>query len=84
MENITSHDFFKGLNSIKFLEIFNSNKTPNIFSIYQLKISTFKYSNFVRKPFLMCPKIRIPIGFKHLNFRIFLFIPHHKDASNLY
>ena len=77
MENISSHDLFKGLNSIKFLEIFNSNKTPNIFSIYQLKI-TFK------KPFLMCSKIRTPIGFKHLNFRIFLFIPHHKDPSNLY
>ena len=83
MENTSLHDLFKGLNSIKFLEIFNSDKTPNIFSIYQLKI-TFKHSNFVRKPFLMCPKIRTPIGFKHLNFRIFLFIPHHKDPSNLY
>ena len=82
-ENISSHDILKGLNSIKFLKILNSNKTPKIFSIYQLKI-TFKHSNFVRKPFSMCAKIRTPVGFKHLNFRIFLFITHHKYSSNLY
>ena len=27
-----SHDVLNGLNSVKFLEILNSNKTPNIFS----------------------------------------------------
>ena len=37
-KNIRSHDVLNGLNSIKFLEIFNSNKTPNIFSTYELKI----------------------------------------------
>ena len=31
-----SHDVLKGLNSIKFLEILNSNKTRNVFSAYQL------------------------------------------------
>ena len=82
-ENISSHDISKGLNSIKFLEILNSNKKPNIFSIHQLKI-TWKHSTFVRKSFLMCPKIRTPLGFKHLNFRIFLFIPHHQYPSNLH
>ena len=30
-KNIRSHDFLNDLNSIKFLEILNSNKTPNIF-----------------------------------------------------
>ena len=30
--NIRSHDVLNGLNSIKFLEILDSNKTPNIFS----------------------------------------------------
>ena len=45
-------------NYIKFLEILNSNNTANIFSTNQLKI-TFKHSNFVRKLFLVCSKIRI-------------------------
>ena len=40
---IRSHDVLNGLNSIKFLEIFHCNKTPNIFSTYQLKILTFKF-----------------------------------------
>ena len=59
-----SHDVLSGLNSIKFLEILNSNKTPNIFSTYQFKI-TFKPLNFVRKPFLMCFKIRTPLGIEY-------------------
>ena len=79
-KNIRSHDVLNGLNSIKFLEILNSNKTPNIFSIYQLKI-TF---NFARKPFLMCFKIRTPLGLKHLNFRIFSFTLHRNYPSNVY
>ena len=45
------------LNSIKFLEILNSNTKPNIFSTYQLKIA-FQRSNFLRKPFFMCSKMR--------------------------
>ena len=59
-----------GLNSIKFLEILNSNKTPNILSTYQLNI-TFKPLNFVCKPFLMCFKIRTPLGLKHSNLKYF-------------
>ena len=82
-KNIRSHDVLNGLNSIKFLEILNSNKTPNIFCTYQLKI-IFKPLNFVRKPFLMCFKIRTPLGLKHLNFRIFPFILHRKYPSNVY
>ena len=82
-KNIRSHDVLNGLNSIKFLEMFNSNKTPNIFSTYQLKI-TFKHLNFARKPFLMCFKIRTPLGLKRLNFRVFLFIIHRKYPSNVY
>ena len=76
-KNIRSHDVLNGLNSIKFLEILNSNKTPNIFSTYQLKI-TFKHLIFARKPFLMCFKIRtsLPLSLKRFNFRIFLFILH--------
>ena len=78
-KNIRSHDVLNGLNSIKFLEILNSNKTFNIFSTYQLKV-TFKPLNFVRKSFLMCFKIRTPLGLKHLNFRIFSFILHSTQA----
>ena len=82
-KNTRSHDVLNGLNSIKFLEILNSNKAPNIFSTYQLKI-TSKPLNFVRKPFLMCFKISTPLGLKHLNFRIFSFIVHYKYSSNVY
>ena len=78
-----SHDVLSGLNSIKFLEILNSNKTPNIFSTDQLKI-TFTLLNFVRKPFLMCFKICTPLGLKHLSFRIFSFILHRKYPSNVH
>ena len=49
-KNINSQDVLKGLDSIKFLEILHSNKTPNKFSNHQLKIA-FKHPNFVRKPF---------------------------------
>ena len=72
-----SHDVLNGLNSVKFLEIVNSNETPNIFSTYQLKI-TFKRLSFARKPFLMSFEIRTPLGLKHLNFRIFSFFLHRK------
>ena len=48
--NINSQDVLKGLDSTKFLEILHSNKTPNKFSSYQLKIA-FKHPNFVREPF---------------------------------
>ena len=82
-KNICSHDVLNGLKSIKFLEILNSNKTPNIFSTCQLKI-TFKPLNFVCKPFLMCFKICTPVGLKHLNFRIFSFFLQHKYPSNVY
>ena len=71
------------LNSIKFLEILNGNKTPDKFSIYQVRI-TFKHLSFVRKAFLMCLRIRTPLGLKHLNFRIFSFILHRKYPSNVY
>ena len=46
-KNIRSYDVLNGLNSIKFLEIFNINKTPNILSTNELKI-TFKPLNFAR------------------------------------
>ena len=82
-KNIRLHDVLSGLNSIKFLETLHSNKTPNIFSTYQLK-TTFKPLNFVRKPFLMCFKIRTPLGLKHLNFRIFSFILHIQALKFLY
>ena len=60
-KNIRLSNVLNGLNSIKFLEILNSNKTPNILTTYKLKI-TFKHLNFARKPFLMCFKIRPPLG----------------------
>ena len=71
-KNIRSHDVLNGLKSTKFLEILNSNKTPYKFSIYQVRI-TFKHLSFVRKAFLMCFRIRTPLGLKHLNFRKFSF-----------
>ena len=70
-------DVLKGLDSIKFLEILHSNKTPN-----KLKIA-FKHPNFVRELFYNCAKIRNPLDSKHLNFRIFSFILHHKYPNNL-
>ena len=82
-KNIRSHDVLSGLHSIKFLEILNSNKTPNTFFTYQLKIN-FKSLNFVRKPFLMCFKIRTSLGLKYLNFRIFSCIVHRKYPSNVH
>ena len=47
---VNSHDVLKDLNSIKFLEILRSNKTPDKLSSDQLKIA-FKHPNFVREPF---------------------------------
>ena len=83
-KNIRSHDVLSGLNSIKFLEILNSNKTLNTFSTYQFKI-TFKHLNCTHeKPFLMCLKIRTPLGLKHFNFRIFSVILHRKYPSKVY
>ena len=82
-KNIRSHDVLNGLNLIKFLEILNSNKTPDKFSIYQVRI-TFKHLSFVCKAFLMSFRIRTPLGLKHLNFRIFSFILHRKYPSNVY
>ena len=82
-KSIRSHNVLSGLNSIKFLEILSSNKTLNIISTYQLKI-TFKPLNFVLKAFLMCFKIRTPLGLKQLNFRIVSFILHCKYPSNVY
>ena len=74
---------FEWLRLDHFLEILKSNKTPNKFSTDQLKI-TFKHQNFVREPFQICSKIRIPLDLKHLNFRIFSFILHHKYPNNLF
>ena len=79
LKNTNSQDVLKGLDSTKFLEILKSNKK---FSTDQLKI-TFKHQNFVREPFQICSKIRIPLDLKHLNFRIFSFILHHKYPNNL-
>ena len=70
----------KGLHSTKFLEILKSNKTPNKFSTDELKI-TLKHKNFVRGPFQICSKLRIPLDLKHLNFRIFSFILHHSTQT---
>ena len=47
---VNSQDVLKSLHSRKFLEILNSNKTPNKFSTDQPKIA-FKHPNFVREPF---------------------------------
>ena len=74
---MNSQDVLKCLDSTKFLEILQSNKTPNKFGIDQLKIN-FKYLNFVCEAFKICSKIRTPPGSEHLNFRIFSFILNHK------
>ena len=49
----------------------------------QLKI-TFKHQNFVREPFQICSKIRIPLDLKHLNLEVFSLILHHKYPNNLF
>ena len=54
------HDVLNGLNSIKIFDILDSNKTPNIFSTYQLKI-TFEHLNLARKPFLMFQNTHTPV-----------------------
>lgn len=51
LEKQSSRGVLKDLNTGKCLEVLNSNKTPNTFSIYQLKFT--KHVNFVRKPFLI-------------------------------
>ena len=62
----------KCLDSTKFLEILQSNKTPNKFWIDQLKI-TIKCLNFLRKAFKICSKIRTPgsEAFEFLNFFVY-------------
>ena len=77
------YTFARRFEWLKLNQISNSNKTPDISSTYQLKI-TFKPLNFVGKPFLMCFKIRSPLSLKHLNFRIFSFILHRKYPSNVH
>ena len=78
---ICSHHILNGLNSIKFLKILSSDKTPNIFSTYQLK-NTFKHLNFA--PAIFNVFQNTPVGLKHLNLRIFLFNLHCKYPSNVY
>ena len=57
-KNMNLQDVLKCLDS-KFLEILQSNKTPNKFWIDHLKI-TFKCLNFVCEAFKICSKIRTP------------------------
>ena len=72
-KNTCLHDVLNGLNSIKFLEILNSNKKPNIFCTYQLKI-TFKPLNFVRKPFFNVFQNTHTPGFETFKFQnIFIY-----------
>ena len=44
---------------------------------------TFKHSNFVRQPFLICSKNML-LGFKNLNFTVFSLIYHHKNPNMIY
>ena len=81
-KNINLQDVLKGLDSTIFLEILHSNKTSNKFSNHQLKIA-FNHPNFVHQPFQICLKIRTPLDSKHLNFRIFSSILHHKYPNNI-
>ena len=50
LKNTNSQDVLKGLKSTEFHDILYTNKLPNKCSTDQLK-TTFKHSNFVRKPF---------------------------------
>ena len=63
----------------------NSNKTPNKFSTYQVKI-TFKHSNFVPSHFKYDPPPHHHHhpDCEHLNFRIFSSILQHKYPGNLF
>ena len=56
-----------GLNSIKFIETLNSNKTPNVSSTYQLKIS-FKHLNFTQAIFNVFQNTHTP-GFETFEFQ---------------
>ena len=58
------------IDSTKFLEILQSNKTPNKFWIDHLKI-TFKCLNFVCEAFKICSKIRTPPGSEAFEFQNF-------------
>ena len=70
-KNIRSH-VLNGLNSIKFLEILNSNKTPDKFSIYQVRI-TFKHLSFVHGIFNVFQNTHTP-GFETFKFqKIFIY-----------
>ena len=68
-KNASLHGVLKDLNLRKYLEILNSNKTPNKFYIYRLKI-TFKPSNIVCNPFLMCMCHFLRKPFFHLFYNI--------------
>ena len=70
---MNSQDVFKCLDSTKFLEILQSNKTPNKFWIDLLKI-TFKCLNFVREAFKICFKIRTPPGSEAFEFQNQFFV----------
>ena len=70
---MNSQDVFKCLDSTKFLEILQSNKTPNKFWIDQLKI-TFKCLNFVREAFKICSKIRTLPGSEAFEFQNQFFV----------
>ena len=79
----SSRDVLNGLDSSKFSEILYSNKTPDKFSIYQVKI-TFKHLSFVRKAYLNCRKRQNPPGIEVLNFSFFRFILDYKYQNNLF
>ena len=71
---------FEGLESTKFLEILKSNKTPNKFSRANLKL-------LLSIKILCASRFKsvreyASLDLKHLNFRIFLFILHHKYPNN--
>ena len=68
----SNFDLVDGNCRTKFQKILNSNKTPNIFSTYQLKI-TFKPLNFAQKPFYVFQNAHT-LGFKTLKFQnIFIY-----------
>ena len=79
LKNISSY-VLKGLNSGKFLEIVNRNKTPNKFST-QNHFYAFK---FLSQAIFNLFENTHPLGSERLNFRIFSFILHHKYPNNLY
>ena len=80
-KNINLQDVLKGLDSTIFLEILHSNKTSNKFSNHQLKIA-FKHK-FCARAISNLFENTHPLDSKHLNFRIFSSILHHKYPNNL-